>query len=267
MYDLGDTAPLSVDITDDAGEPIDAATVVLTIELPDGTTVTPDVDHPDVGRYQHDYVIAHAGTHTVRWTSTDPATALVDLLDARPAAPRYLVSLATMKRHLNLTGTDDDEELRGYIEAATDVAERHLGTTVVRTPVREHHHLRSRTTKLVLNRFPTTALTAVASEDGATTWDLDGLRLDETGVVTVTSGPALHGDLTVDYIAGPAIANPAHGLAVQIIAAHLWETQRAAGAGPQGPFGDDEVNTPAGQGWAIPYRALQLLGEPAPFVG
>ncbi len=56
-------------------------------------------------------------------------------------------------------------------------------------------------------------------------------------------------------------------LAALFIVAHLWESQRAAVAGPQGPFGEDELLRPAGQGYAIPHRALQLLGEPAPMVG
>src|SRR5206468_2941706 len=109
-------------------------TVVLTVTLPDGTTVSPAVTNPpaETGRYRCDYPTVQAGRHLVRWTSTTPTSAYTDMFDVRPTAPPLIVSLADMKQHLGKSDPGDDEELREFIEAATAVIEEHRGETVVR---------------------------------------------------------------------------------------------------------------------------------------
>lgn len=86
-FDLGDTVPLAVDIADAAGDPTAAGSVVLTIELPDGTSITPDVDNPSVGRYVCDFVTTQAGRHAFHWNSVEPSSAFADVFDVRPGLP------------------------------------------------------------------------------------------------------------------------------------------------------------------------------------
>lgn len=266
LFDLGDTVPLAVDVLDADGAPTAATSVTLTVDLPDGTTVNPTPANPSVGRYEFDYVTVQAGRHSIRWVSTEPATAFADLIDVRPAAPRYLMSLATMKAHLNITSSADDEELRGYMEAATEVIERHLGETVARATVTgETHQVGRGRTRVTLDRWPVLALTAVTSGDGAHTYDVDDFIVDRaTGIVT---GPAMYGTVAVSYLAGPAQVKSSYALAAQIIAAHLWETQRNAGVGQQTGFGGEEIMASSGAGYAIPHRAMELLGGPGVLVG
>ena len=128
MWDLGDTVPLTIEVTDAAGAPTNAATVTLTITLPDGSVLSPAPSNPAVGRYEYDLVPTAAGLHVVRWVTTGPAAAWADVIDVRPAAEVSLVSLADAKQHLNKSGSTsvDDEELRPVLVAATQRVARHL---------------------------------------------------------------------------------------------------------------------------------------------
>jgi hypothetical protein len=64
----------------------------------------------------------------------------------------------------------------------------------------------------------------------------------------------------VDYTTGYVPTPAAIRLAVLIVAAHLWETQRGTAALPQPGF--DQVPTMAGgAGFAFPNRAKELLAD------
>ncbi len=69
-YDLGDVASLAVAITDSAGAAANAGAVVLTVTLPDGTTVTPTVTNAATGSYTASYTPTLPGRHGVRWVAT-----------------------------------------------------------------------------------------------------------------------------------------------------------------------------------------------------
>lgn len=265
--DLGDTVPLKFTVLDD-GAPAVPATITLTIELPDGTTVTPTVASPDTGRYEADYVPAAAGRYAVRWTSTEPATAFTDVFDVRPAAPRYMIGLAQAKAHLNITSTDHDEELRGHIEAATAAIELYLHEAVVRRTVVEKHTLPRPMTLLILDEHPVVSLTSVQSLDATTTWDLAGLDVDgSTGLVQVVSGGALSGTVVVTYVAGRSMIPANHSRAAELVVEQLYSPQRSPGAGPPGSPGGEELLEPDDYGVVIPAAAISLLGVSAPLVG
>lgn len=137
-WDLGDTIPLAVEVTDGQGDLANATSVVLTVTLPDGeTTVTPSVTNPSTGRYEAEYVPDEAGLHVVHWRAVDPAAVFVDVLDVRPAAEVGVVSLADAKAHLNQTAgrTVEDEELRPILQAATERVARHLGVDALSSPI------------------------------------------------------------------------------------------------------------------------------------
>ncbi len=268
-FDLADVVPLTVTIRDADGAPADGGSVVLTIELPDGTAATPTVNHAGVGQYQVDYVPTMAGRHLARWVCTGlNASGYTDTFDVRPASPPYLVSLADAKKQLNMTTTTDDEELREIIEAATAAVERHLDKVVVRRTVVERRNLGNPATsslpgvlqQIALAARPVISITSVVSADGATSWNPANMRVTDAGVVEVLSGSLVWGPVDWTLVAGMQVIPANYTKAAAIILQHLWDTQRGSqgGAHPAG------LDTPGAGftsfGYSIPNRALELLG-------
>ncbi|MFE7752999.1 hypothetical protein [Streptomyces sp. NPDC057428] len=261
-YDLGATARLTAECRAPDGALATADTAVVTVTLPDGTTLTPAVNEtPTAGRYQADVPTTAPGRHTVRWVWTGPGWAYTDTFDVRDEAPPVILSLADAKEHLNLTDSSEDEEVRFWNGATTRAVETFTGPVVVRE-FSEVHQQRTMHT-LVLRRTPVVAVTAMQPVlAGGTAYDPADLVVDgETGLVRLASGNALRGPLRADYRAGrPVIAENIAG-AARIILQHLWRTQRASGRGGlAGGSSDYSVTEPIpGLGYAIPNRAVQLL--------
>lgn len=126
-FDLGDTASLAWEVLGPSGALTNAATVTVTIGLPNGTTLTPAPTNPSVGRYELDFVPTVSGIHTVRCVATAPAAAFADVIDVRPMAGLGVLSLADAKEHLNKISPVSDEELRLMLPAAVERVERHTG--------------------------------------------------------------------------------------------------------------------------------------------
>lgn len=263
---LGQVVRLTHAVYSDAGVLTNAATITLTITLPDGTTTTPTpIVNTGTGSYRYDYTTAQAGRHTYRWTTTAPIAPDDGTFDVHPTTAG-IISFETAKAHLNITAatTTDDEELRGYIEAATEVVERHTGKTVVRRTITEHHTV-SGASMLWLDHRPVLALTSVATYDAVTTWNVPDLHLDDDlGLITVTAGSTLTGHVVVTYVAGMQIVPSNYRLAAGIIVQHLWQTQRGTRGGPRVGGMDDTATVI--MGYAIPNRALELLGPTPPMV-
>lgn len=270
MYDIGDIVPLGLSVTDAAGQPANGGSVTLTVGLPDGTTATPTVTPGDTGQYSADYTATLEGLHTVSWVVTGAnATAYRDVFNVREITEQAL-ALAEARKQLRLTTTDRDDDLRLFIAAATIAVEDHTGRKLVRRTVTEKHYNVRGT--LILNRTPVFTLTAVSTVDAATTWTVADLDVDtDTGIVRARTGPALFGDLQVTYLPGVAVVPANKLLAVRIITEHLWQTMRpfSTSAATPGPASlEDSLDARSGGlvGFAIPNRALQLLGKPGPLV-
>lgn len=261
-FDLGDTVRLEAECRDADGTLATAAAATLTLTLPDGTTSSPTVDAPaTAGQYTHDYVTTQAGRHAVRWVFTGPACAYTDSFDVREAEPPTILSLADAKQHLNITGTTDDDELRGWIEATTAAVEWFVGPVVQRT-VTEVHSRRT-SASLALHQPPVVSLTTLAAvRTGGTSYVAADMDVDSaTGIVTRLDGGSISGPLRVTYTAGRAVVPASITAAARIILQHLWRTQRAGSRGPVFGGGDDfSVTEPIpGLGYAVPNRAVQLL--------
>lgn len=260
MYEVGDAVLLTFTPKTPAGAASDA-TVVLSVELPDATSVSPSVTHGGVGEYSAVFVPTLAGRHVLRWSATGSATdAFVDVLNVSASvSPVAIISLAEARQHLNMPDdeTVDDEELRTFINAASRVVERYLRETIARRTVVEDRWLRGEPL-VVLDAAPIISLTSVVSPDGAYTWS-GTLENSETGLVSLTS--AVYGTARFTYVAGRSVVPDEYLKATQIITAHLWSTQRQplVSAG----FGGETVVTP-GRGYLIPNQAAQLLGGRAP---
>lgn len=269
MIDLGAVQQIAVDVRDASGVLTDPSSATLTLTLPDGSTLTPAVPLPSstAGKLRVDYVTTQVGRHAWRMVTSTPTTAYSDVFDVRPAVPTGIVSLADARAQLNMgpTETGDDDELRGFIGAATRAVERALGKVVVRRSVTDRFTVSGSATAVLLRNVPVLSLTSAVSADGATSWDTNSLQVDgETGLVTVTSGPAFTGTLDFMYQAGETVIPENYQLAGKIILQHLWETQRGA-MGVQLGGGDVDMAL-ASRGFAIPRRALELLDTQLPGV-
>jgi hypothetical protein len=270
VFDLGDTVRIEAVCRTAAGVASNAVAVTLTVTLPDGTTATPAVTNPPsvTGVYGVDYVPTLAGLYRWRLATTSPAWAETGSFDVAGLLPDTIVSVAAVKRHLGKSDTDtgDDEELREFIEAATAVIEEHRAETVVRRTVVEDMQV-SCAVVVQLGTSPVQSLTSVATVDTTTTWDVADLHVSPFGVVTVLSGAPLQGLVRFTYVAGYTVVPANYTLAAKIIAGHLWETQQQPGLGPRGPFGaEPDMLSPTGRGFAIPNRAVELLGRRPPRV-
>lgn len=262
-HDLGDTVPLTVTVRDSAGVPVNATTITLTIQLPDGTTTTPVVANPpaSTGVYAHDFAPSTAGRHAYRFVSTGPVSAFSDVFDVDDAFPSYVVGLADARAQLQQSSTVRDEDLRGVIAAATGVVERHTGKAIARRTITAER-ITAASGQLWLHHRPVVSLTSVTDAYGGalTVGDLT-LNADWGQVIG-----SLCGTYTVTYVAGMT-SIPAHFReAGAIIVQHLWTTQRGQRGGPRvGGALDVTLGVP-GAGFAIPNAALELLGPPGVMV-
>lgn len=258
MPDLGEPVPIAFEVRDATGTLTNAATVTLTITLPDGTTTTPPVTTTATGVYAYDYPTAQAGRHTWRVVTTGPTSAYGPVVfHVNPAAPGPILGLDQVKAHLNMdpARTDDDTELRAVIDAATVVVEDIVGPVVARsfTEVHDPGPL------LALWQAPVIALTSMVPVlTGGTGYQPAEVDLDaETGIVRRLDGGRFAGPLRVTYTAGRRVvpANITQG-GLEIIR-HMWDTQRGHAAARPG-LGDEEL-VPTGAGWTVPRRVIELL--------
>lgn len=268
--DLGDLYRLTYDHKSPGGDLVSADAATWTITQPDGTDATPIAATPvTTGRYQLDYQTALPGRHLARWlgTGTNPG-AYVEAFDVRPPNPAYLISLADAKAQVNIAAavTTHDEELRGYIESATWAVEDQLGRVVVRRAVTETVRGCRGARTVVLSRYPVVSLTSVTPLGGGTAYDVDDFDVDEHGIVTALT-TRLFGDVRFGFIAGEAVVPANYGLAARIIVAHLWESQRGTSGGAPRFGGSDGGTAYTPSGFALPKRALELLGGRPPLVG
>lgn len=264
MFDLGDTVPLGIDIKNAAGNLVNASTINLAITLPDGTTAagtTPS--NPSTGRYEYDYVTTQAGRHLVRWTSTTPTTAYTDAFDVRSAAGIAIVSLADVKKHLNIPAatTDHDDELRGFADTATDVIE-HITGSVIRRTIVETHSGRYRTA-LALHHPPVLSITSVTENGTAvasTAYSLDG----EAGLLYKVAGSYTPDrwrtgllNIVVTYVAGrSAVPPPVREAGLELIRIN-WRPQQG---GNYSPFDTPSAETGERRlGYFVPHGVLRLL--------
>jgi hypothetical protein len=258
MARVGDTAVLRWEVINDRRTRV-AADVVATVVLPSGTSFGLTVTSEEVGRFKAEFVPNLAGRHVVRWSATGAWTAsLTDVLNVEPSADSAaIISLAEAREHMNIPDeeTVEDDEIRSKILAASGAVELHLGIVVARRTLTER--FTAITGQPLRLRPPVvevlSAVDAAGDEVDVEGWQLDGF----TGFVT--GAPA--GTLDVTYRAGLSVIPQPFIEATQIVCAHLWATQRANTFTPR--FGD---SAPAivGMGYALPNRAMQLLGGRAP---
>lgn len=248
------------------GELVDAVSITVTIQLPDGTTTSAFTPVNDgTGLYHYIYQPTIPGRHIARWLTTSPGGADEESFSvAEQWSEAGIISRAEAKQQLNIDpdNTDDDEEIDDFIRALTDPIERIVGSVVRRTYTEKHEGGRA----VALQHAPVLQLVSVtAIRSGVTAPDLDDLDADgPTGIVERKDGAWICGPARWVYLVGQTDVLRHVALAARLILQHMWETQR----GVQGKVrrgGSDEVFDPR-FGFSIPRRAQELLGVQVPGV-
>ena len=267
MIDFGDTYSADwFEVRDDTGTLGAAGTVTVVVTLPDASTASPSPTTPETGRYTFDLTTTQAGRHTFVVSATGGILGSAtrkwsDSFDVRPADPGFIVSLADVKTHLGKTSSTDNEELRGFMEAATRVVEDDplvgVGPVVVRSFTERHVSGRC----LVLHRSPVVSLTSVVPWlTSGTTYAVGDLVVDPTtGIVERKNGGAFTGGpFAVTYRAGRVVVPSNVRLAALDMIRHWWESSQRGSVGRPGLVADPNVIT-LPSGYVIPASAAQLL--------
>lgn len=261
-YDIADSVPIAWDVRDAAGALANATSATLTITLPDGTTATPSVTNPPsvVGQYRVTYVPTLEGRHEWRAVTTGPNTAYGDVFVVRGNVSPALLSLADAKTHLKITGTASDDELREYLEAATEVVEGYIGPVVRRTYTTRANGGRN---VLILPHTQVLSVTSITSVlTGTTPIPLVNLTIDtEAGDVYLKyAGCFPYGAFDITYTVGRAVMKANWGTAAKIIVKHMWSNKLGNLPSTQG---DNPGYVVTGSGHQVPYQAIALLNLPS----
>lgn len=248
-YDLGDAVALSWTASASGG------TVTLTLTLPDGTTATPSVTASGAINTAT-YTTAQAGRHVVAWTATgavqDAYRDVFDVVDAQAAG---LVSLDEIKRHLNITTTTYDDELRAFGQVAADIIEGHCNRYWRRATIVDTFDAGGE--QVALTHTPVLSITSVVSR--GVTLSTNNYRANLlTGRVRYRWGffPGDYEDLVITYVCGSLTVPPVVRQAALETVRHLWMTQRGA-MGGRNPLSGDDFQ--AGSTFSLPRRVTELL--------
>jgi hypothetical protein len=280
IYDLGDVVPLGITITDSTGALANAGAVTCTIYLPDGTTATGGITNPSTGLYNCDFTPTQTGRHAVKWLATGTnASAYSDEFTIRDFAELGIVGLDEVKVYLNISSTDTsmDDELRSFIDAASDLAESYVGQVLGRRTFTSE--LYDGGADCIRIRNPRAISITSVYENGALVapsgyaLDYTGQRLYRVGSSTLYATnsygywTAGFNNVSVTYVAGYVNPPMAARQGVLEIIRHLWQTQRGSMSVLGRTLGGDEL-TPAttGAGYSLPRRAMELL-DPTSFPG
>lgn len=267
--DVGQLYRATYEVRDAAGA-LTNATVSLAVTLPDqtaapGSPFTPVND--GTGLYHVDFATAQVGLHKFAWSSTSPTTNKVDWVEVRQFIS--LISLADARAHLNEQGTLQDEEIRSFMETATEVVESIVGPCVIAT--------RTKWVDLegdgsVMLKPPVVSVTSLTpAYVTGTSYATADLVVDAAaGIVRATSGFALSGGPWIaTYKAGRAQIPARYVQADKEMLWHLWTTQRGQLADTTAPDMLDvatmETQTPYGSAYpfSIPNRVRELLQSDA----
>jgi hypothetical protein len=241
-----------------------------TVTKPDATTTTATVAKTATGTYTGTFLTTLTGRHRVSWTgSGDNSGGLpyVDVADVWPVNPRFLISLADARAALNVAAATvvDDDELRGYLTAATVVVEHMVGPVLVDTrevTVSGRDRL----------SIPLDGITGVVEvvEDGSILAAAD-YCFDEHGNLWrgsrpgsgVWSGAGVR-NVAVEYTVGAAVVPDNVRLAAAHLVRHWWQQ------GQQSYYVGGEPEA-IGAGWvagyAVPNYVRDLLAPSMSFYG
>lgn len=168
-----------------------------------------------------------------------------------------VIDLARFKEHLSeaVAANAGDAELQRTLDAAEALVAKRCGPLGAGAETLTEHAFGA---NLVLPRTRLQSITEVRDPDGNVVTLAPGAVNLLSGVITLPYRRV--GAWQVDIPADADAALPADlELAILIIAAHLWETQRVPGANRSAGFGQPQGTPTPPVGFAIPNRAATLM--------
>ena len=265
-WQLGQTVSWPLEIRDENGALADlgGGNPTATVTLPSAATAAASVTKTATGIYRADLVSTLAGRHVVTWTGSGTNSGALpwsDVADVWPADPRMIVSPADARAALNTLAASrvNDDELRGYLVAATLVIEHLAGPKLQATRV--EYHTGAGRPAIGLHR-PPAAITSVV--EAGTTLAASDYSLDNGGVLWRGSGrfggawsSVSTRNVVVTYTTGEAIVPQNVVLAAAHLVAHWWrQTQQS----PRPAFGEDiGAGGIVVAGYAVPHIVTDLL--------
>lgn len=256
-FEIGQTVTVAIKVYDSTGALANVGgTMTCTVTKPDGSTAAATVTNPSTGTYQAALTGTLAGRYRYTFTGTGTnsgGTPWTDVADVWPADPRLIISLADAKAELNHVSNINDDELRLYIAATTEVIEEIVGRVLAATVTETFDG--GKTAVLLSERA--TVISTVTVGGVATTSYVANL---DAGIVYAgsTSSPSTftsgRQNVVVTYTSGASTIDPNVVLAARVIAAHLYQV------GQQGRRGrnSNEDITVLSSGYAVPSRAVEL---------
>lgn len=268
-YDLGDVVYMSWNTYNSSGVLANPGTVTLNITLPDGTTSAVTTSTSVTGTYTASYQPTQAGRHVIAWTATGTwPQAFSDVFEVRDIADIGIVGYDEVLEYLNIPSASANEnEVRRFIDAATDLAEGYVGHVLGRRTFSNEYYdggaefIRIRNPKAI-------SITSVYENgfllsSGNYYLDYTGQRLYRIGSGTLYAQNAYGywaqgvNTIKLTYVSGYVNPPMAAKQGVLEIIRHLWQTQRGSmNVMGRQLAGDELYSTPT---YSLPRRAMELL--------
>jgi hypothetical protein len=269
-YELGQTLTVQIKVYNSADPPaladLGGGDPTCTVTKPDGTNTGGTVTRIGAGTYNGSLASTLYGRYRFTMTGTGANSGGLpwsNVVDVWPADPRFICSLEDAKAELNIPGSVnvDDDELRRYIAAAMPIVEDVVGR--VGPGVVEVETLDGGKAAVLLSQRVRSVTSVVV--DGVALTASDYVVDAAAGIIYAGSEGAGRfswgrQNVVVTYTSGDQAvpANVVTGGA--IIAAHLYSVGQMSRSG-RGRT--DETFVTTGSGFAVPSRALELLGPSA----
>ena len=275
-YDLGDKVYLTWNTVDSSGAAVNPGTVTLNITLPDATNVSVTTATSITGTYTASYLPTQVGRHIIAWSAgTTWSRAYSDIFEVRDINDIGIVGYDEVLEFLNIpTASANENEVRRFIDASTDLAETYVGQVLGRRTFT--NELYDGGTEFIRIRNPKAISITSVTENGlavsASNYVLDytGQRLYRIGSGTLYAtnsyGYWTQGmnNVSITYVAGYVNPPMSAKQGVLEIIRHLWQTQRGAiNVMSRTNSGDELYSTPT---YSLPRRAMELL-DPTSFPG
>ena len=275
-YDLGDNVYLTWNTVDSSGAAVNPGTVTLNITLPDATNVSVTTATSITGTYTASYLPTQVGRHILAWSATGSyPQAFSDIFEVRDINDIGIVGYDEVLEFLNIpTASANENEVRRFIDASTDLAETYVGQVLGRRTFT--NELYDGGTEFIRIRNPKAISITSVTENGlavsASNYVLDytGQRLYRIGSGTLYAtnsyGYWTQGmnNVSITYVAGYVNPPMSAKQGVLEIIRHLWQTQRGAiNVMSRTNSGDELYSTPT---YSLPRRAMELL-DPTSFPG
>lgn len=268
-YPNGQPIRISDTVEDLTGTLVNATTITLTVQKPDGTQqIYSSPTNDSTGKYHQDIPaadLAQNGHYLFVWTKTGTgagvSTGEFEVYD--PFEP-VVLSLQDAKDALNIaqTTTTYDSEIHVYLDTVNTAMETIVGGPIVnRTVTNERVRQTYYNPRLVLRQRIVQSVTSIVDEWTGAAMDTSQVVVDQVSNVISRKGelPFLFRGpwCLVTYVAGQGTSvPPAFNAAARIIMQHLWSTQRGPGLAP---VPNMESTFLPGMSYAIPNRALEIM--------